>query len=64
MKPELFRALREHYGIKQVEVAAQIGVSQSALCQFERGRENAVSPWRVLPVADRWLEKYQTEKQA
>jgi transcriptional regulator with XRE-family HTH domain len=50
--PRLVRLLRERLGISQAELARQMGVSQSALCQLEHGRESALSPARVRPVVD------------
>ena len=52
MRPSTFRLLRLHFGVTQRRMARAIGVSPSALCQFEGGRENAIAPWRILPLAD------------
>ena len=52
MRPSTFRLLRIHFGVTQRRMVRAIGVSPSALCQFEGGRENAIAPWRILPLAD------------
>ena len=52
MTPATFRFLRLHRGILQRDAAREIGVSQSALCQFEKGRENAIAPWKIYPLYD------------
>ena len=43
MTPTTFRALRLWLGLRQDHTAAELGVSGSALCQFEAGRENAIA---------------------
>ena len=52
MRPTTFRLLRLHFDISQRTMAHAIGVSPSALCQWEGGRENAIAPWKILPLSD------------
>lgn len=58
MTPDTFRFLRLHYGVRQKDMAREIGVTASALCQYERGRENAVAPERLAPKADEWADRF------